>query len=161
MLTRLTRSAEAVGVAIFAALFGAFLLQIVFRYAVGHPLGWTDELALVLFPWAVFWACAFAVPWREHVSFDLLAQAAPPHARRVFGLVGAVLVAVLFAAALPATLDYVAFMARERTPVLGWRYDWVFACFPIFLAALAARALCRVAALLGSRWRERIGPGSE
>lgn len=161
MRTTLTRSAEGVGVAIFAAMFGAFLLQVLFRYAVGNPLGWTDELTLVLYPWVVFWACAFVVPWREHVSFDLLYQAAPPHARRVFGLAGCALVVGLFAAALPATVDYVLFMARERTPVLGWRYDWVFACFPIFLAAVAARAIHRIAALLGSGWEERIRPGSE
>jgi TRAP-type C4-dicarboxylate transport system permease small subunit len=157
----LAPTAEAIGVAIFAAMFGAFLLQVLFRYVLGSPLGWTDELSLVLYAWAVFWACAFAVPWREHVSFDLLYQVAPPHARRAFALIGAGLVAGLFVAALPATLDYVAFMARSRTPVLGWRYDWVFACFPIFLAAVAARAVHRIATLLRSGWEERIGAGSE
>jgi TRAP-type C4-dicarboxylate transport system permease small subunit len=160
-LARARQGAEFVGVGIFTALFGAFLLQVLFRYALNRPLGWTDEVSLVLYAWAIFWACAFVVPWREHVCFDLLFRAAPPPGRRVLGLAGAALIFGLTAAALPATVDFVAFMARERTPVLGWRYDYVFACFALFLAALAARAAVRIAELLGRRWRDHVASAHE
>lgn len=156
MTAWLRRGAEAVGVAIFTALFVAFLLQVLFRYALNRPLGWTDEVSLVFFAWAIFWACAFVVPWREHVSFDLVYRAASPPGRRVLGLLGAVIIFSLTAAALPATIDFVAFMARERTPVLGWRYDYVFTCFALFLGALAVRAAVQIACLLGRRWRDHV-----
>ncbi len=148
----LRKGAEVVGVAIFAAMFGTFLLQVFMRYALNRPLGWTDELTLILYPWAVFWACAFIVRYRDHVAFDLVYHAVSPPARRVFAVIGALTILALFAAALPATVDYVLFMARERSPVLGWRYDLVFACFPIFLVAVAAYMASRLRALLGRNW---------
>lgn len=134
------RVAEAVGVALFAGLFGAFLLQVFMRYVMNRPLGWTDELSLLLYPWAVFWTCAFILKDGEHVRFDVLTAAAGRRARRLFAAIGGLATLGLFAAALPDTLDWVRFMARERTPVLDWRYHYVFAVFPLFMAAVAGRA---------------------
>jgi TRAP-type C4-dicarboxylate transport system permease small subunit len=152
----LRKGAEAAGVAIFATMFGTFLLQVFMRYALNRPLGWTDELTLVLYPWAVFWACAFIVRFRDHVAFDLVYHAVSPPARRVFAILGLLTLLVLFVTALPATVDYVLFMARERTPVLGWRYDLIFACFPIFLAAIAVYSVTRLRTLLGRNWQDSL-----
>lgn len=148
----LRKAAEGVGVTFFAAMFLTFLLQVFMRYALNRPLGWTDELTLVLYPWAVFWACAFIVRFRDHVAFDLVYHAVSAPARRVFAVLGALVLLVLFATAIPATIDYVLFMARERTPVLGWRYDLIFACFPIFLVAIVVYAVGRLRALLSRNW---------
>jgi TRAP-type C4-dicarboxylate transport system permease small subunit len=153
---RLQKLAERIGVAIFAAMFASFLLQVFFRYVLNRPLGWTDELSLVLYPWAVFWACAFIVRLREHVAFDLVYHGAAPPVRRAFAVIGGAVLLVLFVTALPATVDYVVFMARERTPVLGWRYDLVFACFPIFLIALALQSAWRLRRLLGRSWQDSV-----
>ncbi len=152
----LRKAAEAVGVTFFAAMFLTFLLQVFMRYALNRPLGWTDELTLVLYPWAVFWACAFIVRFRDHVAFDLVYHAVSTPARRIFAILGALTLLVLFAAAIPATIDYVVFMARERTPVLGWRYDIIFACFPIFLIAVAVYAAARLKALLSRNWPDAL-----
>lgn len=153
---RLRQGTEAVGVALFAAMFATFLLQVCFRYALNRPLGWSDELALLLYPWSVFWACAFLVPLRAHVSFDLAYAAAPLRARRLLAALAAAILVGLFLYALPATLDYVRFMGRERTPVLGWRYDVLFACFPLFLMAVAARAGLRIRALARAGWESQV-----
>lgn len=155
-LTALRRGAEAAGVALFAAMFATFLLQVFFRYVLNRPLGWTDELTLLLYPWSVFWACAFLVPLRAHVSFDLAYAAAPLRGRRVLAALAAAILAGLFLYALPATLDFVRFMGRSRTPVLGWRYDILFACFPLFLMAVAARAGLRIRALARPGWASQV-----
>ena len=144
------------GVAIFATMFGAFLLQVFMRYVVNHPLGWTDELSLVTYVLGIFWAAAFMVSERDHVSLDLVYAALPDPGKRAFALAGTLLVAGLFVAALPATTDYVHFMARERTSVLGIRFDLVFAPFLLFLAAVTLRSLWRLGRLLGRRWRDEI-----
>jgi TRAP-type C4-dicarboxylate transport system permease small subunit len=152
----LGRGAERIGVTLFAALFGVFLLQVVMRYVVNRPLGWSDELALLLYPWAVFWAAAFLVPVKDHVAFDLLYQSVAPPVRRWFALAAAGVVVVLFIVALPKTADYVWFMRREGTPVLGVRYHYVFACFAIFLAAGIAVWGRRLLRLAGPGWREHV-----
>ena len=68
----LARGAEFVAAAMLAAMFLTFLLQIGGRYLFPRPLGWTVELCLTLWLWLVFWASAFCLRDRDHVSFDIL-----------------------------------------------------------------------------------------
>jgi TRAP-type C4-dicarboxylate transport system permease small subunit len=93
---------------------------------------------------------------RDHVAFDLLYAELGDRAKRMVAVAGTLVVAGLFAAALPATADYVRFMGRKRTAVLGIRFDLVFGCFLLFLAAVAARAVARLVRLLGARWRDAL-----
>jgi len=127
------RAAAAVSALLVAGVLGVVLLGVARRYLLGVPLSWTDELASVLFLWLVFWTAALAVPLREHVSFDLLTDALPACARRWIGIVTSLLVGMALLAALPKTIEYVAFLWRERTAALQWRLDFVYACFPLFI----------------------------
>lgn len=147
----LRRGADACGVALFAALFLVFLVQIGARFVFSRPLPWTDELAVVLYLWVILWAAAFVVPEREHVAFDLVWNAAGRKARRVMRVVGQALLGGLCAAALPACWDYVRFMAREGTPVLGVPFFVVFLPFVALLAAIVVR--CAWAVLQALRGR--------
>jgi TRAP-type C4-dicarboxylate transport system permease small subunit len=144
----LKRGADVVGVALFATLFVVFLVQIVARFGFDRPLPWTDELAVILYVWVILWAAAFMVPDREHVVFDLVFHAAGPVLRRWMLGLGSVAVGALAAWALPASWDYVRFMAREGTPVLGLPFMWVFLPFVLLLATLVARAAWRCWSLL-------------
>lgn len=156
MAKLLRRCADSVGVLLFAALFAVFVLQIAARFLFQRPLPWTDELAVVLYLWAILWGAAFVCREREHVAFDLLYQALPPPARRAMALLAALLVGGLLAWALPGSIDYIAFMRRESTAVLGLPLHWVFAPFALLLLALVARALWRIARLLGRDWKEAL-----
>jgi TRAP-type C4-dicarboxylate transport system permease small subunit len=104
-------------------------------------LPWTDELAVVLYVWIILWAGALMVPEREQVMFDLVWNAAPRALRRWMRLVGNAMIGGLSAWALPACWDYVHFMKREGTPVLGIPFMWVFLPFVILLLALVVRSV--------------------
>jgi len=129
------RAAAAVSALLVAAVLGVILLGVARRYVFGAPLSWSDELASVLFVWLVFWTSALTLPLREHVSFDLLTDALPASARRWIGFGTSLLVGMALLAALPKTIEYVAFLWRERTAALQWRLDFVYACFPLFIGA--------------------------
>lgn len=159
-MTRLLRAArlgaEWVAVAMFAAVFVIFCAKIVARY-VGHSgMAWADEVSIVLFIWIVFWANAFILSDREHIRFDLVTHAVPPRARRCMGIARGLIFAGLFAYVTPATFDYILFLWRERTPVLGMRLDWVYICFGIFIATVPLRSVWSVIRLCGPRWREQV-----
>ena len=139
MIQRLKRAAEGLGVGLFTALFGVFIVQIVARFGFNRPLPWTDELAVCLYVWAILWAAATLVPEREHVVFDLLWNACGRPARRVMRVAGNAMLGGLAAWALPGVWDYVHFMAREGTPVLGLSFQWVFMPFVLLLVALVLR----------------------
>ena len=148
MLAGLKRCADAVGAGLFAALFLTFLLQIGARFGFNRPLPWTDELAVILYIWAILWAAAFMVPAREHVVFDLVYNTLGRRGRRAMLVGGSLMIAGLAAWALPGCWDYVRFMAREGTPVLGLPFMWVFLPFVLLLAALVAVNLWRCWRLL-------------
>jgi TRAP-type C4-dicarboxylate transport system permease small subunit len=80
------------------------------------------------------------VPEREHVAFDLVWNAAGPRARKYMRAFGLIVVGGLAACAIPASLDFARFMAREGSPVLGLPLVWLFAPFVLLLAALVVRA---------------------
>jgi TRAP-type C4-dicarboxylate transport system permease small subunit len=148
MRSWLKRGADAVGAGLFAALFLTFILQITARFGFNRPLPWTDELAVILYVWAILWAAAFMVPAREHVVFDLVYNAVGKGTRRGMLLLGSVLIGALAAYAIPGSWDYVRFMAREGTPVLGLPFMWVFIPFVFLLLALVVRSAVHVVALL-------------
>jgi TRAP-type transport system small permease protein len=140
--------ADAIGAGLFAAMLLVFLVQITARFVFNRPLPWTDELAVVLYVWVILWAAAFMVPWREHVAFDLVYHALGPRTRRGMQIAGALLIGVLAAWALPGSWDYVRFMAREGTPVLGLPFSWVFLPFIALLVALIVRCAALLLRLL-------------
>jgi TRAP-type C4-dicarboxylate transport system permease small subunit len=133
--------ANAVGGLLFIALFLTFLVQISARFGFNQPLPWSDELAVILYLWVILWACAFVVPEKEHVMFDLVWNSVSPATRRLMRMVGHTLMGGLALAAIPASWEYVHFMAREQTAVLGLSFEWVFLPFVLLLFALAVRSM--------------------
>lgn len=151
------RAAEAVGVALFAALALTFVVQVAARFLFDRPLPWTDELAVVLYLACVLWAGGVLVPWREHVAMDVAYVVASRRVKRGMVFVGAACVAGLAAAALPATLDYLADLRRDRTPVLGWSMAVVYSPFVILLGAMVLRGAAAAWAALRGRLPEDDG----
>ena len=134
------KTANAIGGGLFLTLFIVFVIQVMARFGLNKPLAWTDELAVILYVWIILWAAAFMVPEREHVAFDLLWNSAGTRTRRAMQMVGQMLIGGLALCAVPATWDYVTFMKREGTPVLGLPFMWVFLPFVFLLVALVVRS---------------------
>ncbi len=155
-MVRAARIAEALCAAGFAGVFVVFVYKIAMRYFAHDAVAWADEVSVVLFVWIVFIANGLVVQDRHQIAFDLFYRHAGPNAQRWIGMFRALLIGAILAAALPGALDYIAFLWRERTPVLLWRLDFVYACFGIFLAATLARLALRVIQLARPGWREHI-----
>lgn len=156
MLVFPRRAANALGVLLFALLFLVFVVQVTARFAFNTPLTWTDEAAVILYLWVVLWGAAVVCHDREHVAFDLLYHGAPARVRRVMALLACALVGVLAAWALPGSVDYIHFMRRESSPVMGLPLNWVFAPFALLLLALVVRYAIRIVRLLGRDWEAHL-----
>ncbi|MCF3639657.1 TRAP transporter small permease [Rhizobium sp. TRM95111] len=140
--------ADDVAAAMLAAMFAAFLLQIVTRYVFNNPLGWTQELCVTAWLWLVFWGSAFVLGEKDQVKFDLLYYAVGARTRRVFALVSAVALTAGFAASFPATLDYITFYKIKKSAMLGIRLDVVFSVYALFAVAVIVRGALRVIHIL-------------
>ena len=155
-IERAQRVAEMVATVLFAAIFVIFLYAIFSRYALNKPVAWPDELNMVLLLWATFLVDALVLSEREQVSFDAVYDVVGPRSRRLIGIAASIVLGALFAAALPIVIDYVHFLARERTVVLQWRLDLVYICFVIFWVAVIVRSVAKLALLIGPDWQRHV-----
>jgi TRAP-type C4-dicarboxylate transport system permease small subunit len=124
-----------------AVMFGAFVLQIAFRYLLNWPTGWTNEISVILWIWLVFWGASFVLGEEDEIRFDLIFAPAPRRVRRGMIVVTAVALIALYAVSLPAIYDYVSFMRVERTAYLKIRFDWLYAIFVVFVVSAIVRYL--------------------
>ena len=147
----LRRRAEDVAAAMLAVMFAAFLLQILFRYVLNFPVGWTSELTLVMWLWLVLWGAAFVTPEHGEIRFDLLIGIARRRLRIAMGVATALALLVLYGASLPATYKYVAFMKVEKSSYLKIRMDWLFSIYLLFLVAILVRYVWLLAQLVRGR----------
>ena len=150
------RVAQAIASLLFAGVFLVFCYKIIMRYAAHDAVAWADEICVVLFIWIIFWANALLVPDAAQIRFDLLYRAFGPSGQRWIALLRAALIGGLLATSLPGVIDYTLFLWRERTPVLGLRLDYVYACFGLFVAASVVRAVYQILRLLGRNWRRAL-----
>ena len=136
---RAYRFAEFVAAMLLAAMFLAFMAQIVFRYLFNFPIGWTSELTVITWLWLVLWGAAFVVTEAEEIRFDLIYSAVGAHTRRIMAIVTAVAILVLYGMSLPAVVDYVSFMKVQSKAYLKIRFDWLYANYVNFAVAVLVR----------------------
>lgn len=149
----LRRGAENILAALLGLLFVAFIVQIAFRYLLNFPIGWTSELSVVAWLWLVLWGAAFVAKESEEIRFDLISGAEGPRTARVMGIVTGICIVILYAASLPATVKYVAFMKVERSSYLHIRFDVLYSIYVLFVVAVVVRYLRIV-------WRLLRGAGA-
>jgi len=137
----LYRRGENVLAAMLVAMFAAFILQIVFRYLLNLPIGWTNEVSSILWIWMVLWGAAFVLREDEEIRFDLIFAHVRPRSRRRMFLLSAIVLVALYGLSLPAAVDYVAFMRVEKTAYLKIRMDWLFSIYIVFVVAVLVRYL--------------------
>jgi TRAP-type C4-dicarboxylate transport system permease small subunit len=133
------RRAENVLAAMLAIMFVAFIIQIVFRYLINLPIGWTQEITVIMWIWLVLWGAAFVIREAEEVRFDVIYGAAGPQARRVMCVITAAALVGLYGISLPAVVDYVAFMKVESSAYLKVRFDLLFSIYVVFAVAVIVR----------------------
>lgn len=152
--------AENVAAAMLAVMFCAFMLQIITRYVLNNPLGWTLEVCLTAWLWLVLWGGGLILQERDHVRFDILYQGVRPGIRRIFAIVSALALIAAVATALPASLDYITFYEIKSSSTLGIRLDYVFSVYAIFSVALIVRYAVRLWHLLRGADVDKLDQGA-
>jgi len=135
------RRSENVIAALLGIMFVAFIIQIVFRYFLNLPTGWTTELVLICWLWLVLWGTAFALKEKDEIRFDIFLAAAGPRTRRAMAIVISLATVALYGFSLPATYKYVTFMKVEKSSYLDIRLDWLYSIYIIFMVAIILRYL--------------------
>ena len=156
LAAKLKRGAELASAAMFAAMLGAFIIQVASRYVFDAPVAWTIEVCSITYIWIVFFASATILTPRQHITFDMLYGHVGPKTQRAFAIVTSATILAVFLAGLPGTLEYVRFVGRKFTLVMHIRLDLVYSCFAIFMVGAILGAAIRLRRLLGRDWRSEL-----
>ena len=143
-LAGLRKVAEVISVALFAALFLTFVAQVFWRYVLNAPLVWTLEVAGILFVTLSLFTAATQMPFREHVSLDLVVDLFPPVVRRILRTISLTLFAVVMVLSLPDTVAVLKWMFRERTYAIDFNLGYLFVLLIVFVVAYVLRAVIGV-----------------
>jgi TRAP-type transport system small permease protein len=125
----------------FAVVVGAFIWTVFCRYVLHDPSTKSEEIAIVVYLWVVTVGASLAIKLDEHIAFDLLTSLLPTRPAALIAGTGALIAAAVLLIALPYTLDYIAFLWREKTTVLRLPLNWLYFCFGIMQAALGVKLL--------------------
>jgi TRAP-type C4-dicarboxylate transport system permease small subunit len=73
--------------AITAVMTVCLFAQVLFRFFIGWPLDWTDEVAINLLVWLCYFGSSLAVKQRRHLRIDIIPYFLSPRMRSVFDLI--------------------------------------------------------------------------
>ena len=119
----LRQRAENIAAIMLAVMFGAFIVQVAFRYLFNMPVGGASELTILMWLWIVLWT--------------VFAAAA---------------LLFLYGYSLPAVWDYVTFMKVQDTSYLDIRYDYVYSIYIVFAVAVLIRYAWLFLGAVSGKW---------
>lgn len=139
------RRAEDIAAVLLLSMAVSFLVQIIWRYVLNEPQGWTVEYVAIAWVWGILFGYAFVVRDADIIRLDIVYNALPYKGRAWADIVGGLIVAGLLAYSFPASVEYVNFMGIERTAFLQIGFNWVFAIYLPFVVVVILRTLFNVA----------------
>jgi len=71
------------GIVLGASLTINMIVAVLFRYALGRPIFWADDVSLYLFCWLTFIGSALAVRRKEMAAVTILLEKLPPLLRKI------------------------------------------------------------------------------
>jgi TRAP-type C4-dicarboxylate transport system permease small subunit len=130
-------------IAVFVALFLAFLTNVFFRYVVKDPQNWTFEFSVNAFVVVGLLGACAAYRKEDHVVFDLLYTRLNARGQNILRVVGYIIVIIFFSTALPGSMRYLVKLPAV-TSIMRIPLRFVFVAYPILLISTVIRSAYRL-----------------
>lgn len=124
-----------------AVIFVILTANTVLRYVGGTGLQWANELPELLFPWLVMAGVVLAAEKGGHIATVFLMEALPRPVQRIVGVLGWLVVAVLYGTLAKATYSMLEIVNDEKSPILQVPGSVTYACVMGGMAMLGMLAL--------------------
>lgn len=120
---------------LLGTIFTVLTATVFFRYVLGSPITWTEELLTMVFTWMVFIGSSAALATHQHIRIDILLRVLPKRLELLAALAAVVVCLGVFAVATFYGFRYVRTTWGDLTPMLGLT-------FGIYTLALPVTSLC-------------------
>ena len=144
-------AAETVVVVLMAIMVATLAVQVFFRFVIGDPLSWTEELARYAFVWITFLGAAVAYRHRAHIVVDIMLHLVPTRARAPLAWVVEGLVAVTLVILIREGLRMVETTSNVRATMLQIPMSYIYAAIPVSAALMLVYQIERLVGVLRSR----------
>jgi len=128
-------------IALAVTMLAALSLQVFMRFAIGHALSWSEELALACFSWSMLLAIALGVRDRIHVRMDLLTDTFPRPVQVGLEKLIALAIAGLGLFLAWSGTNYVQDAFGSTSAAIGYPTAYLYACAPVCGVLIALFAL--------------------
>jgi TRAP-type C4-dicarboxylate transport system permease small subunit len=125
------RGIEVLLAVLIATIAVILVLEVAFRYLLGHSLLWAEEFSRFLFLWTTFIGAGAAVGKGMHFSLRSLVEVLPTGPRRVAGLVNALAVGALAVLFVVEGWRLARFAAPQMSTVLDISRFWFYLAIPV------------------------------
>ncbi len=132
---------EAVAAGLMATMCIIVFLGVFFRYVLGDPLTWTEEIARLCLVWITFLGTYLAYRRNLHISIDLVQRRLSRSARQIIHLIVLVLVGMFMTMLMIQGAHYSKAFLGSATPLLGVPLGLVYAALPLCAALLLVTIL--------------------
>jgi TRAP-type C4-dicarboxylate transport system permease small subunit len=143
-------------IALMTAITLVVFAQVLFRYALGWPLAWTEEVGRFGLIWLSFLGAAALVARSQHIAVTILTDLLPARGRALVASLADLAILVLLWIMLDGGLAIVRNEWAQRAPATSWPMGIVYLVIPISAALML---LWVAAGLLGRLAALRPGPG--
>lgn len=132
-----------VGAVISGSMFVVLGMQVVSRYVFNKSFSWSEELALILFVWSIYFGAVAAVKRHQHLRLEILVDKLKPKARLVFDIIANVFFAAFSCIVIVGVMPIVQRLMRSgtSTAVLGIP-KWInYSILPVMFALMFFRLI--------------------
>jgi TRAP-type C4-dicarboxylate transport system permease small subunit len=133
--------------ALVAAMTVIVFAQVIFRYVLGSPLVWSEELARYLFVWVTMIGAAAAVRLGQHFGLDILVKPLPAAARKAVGFGASTIVAIVAGFLLWQGLKEAAGAMNHVASSLEIRMVWFYSAIPVGATLMLWHVFARLVVL--------------
>lgn len=112
-------------------MFSVVMAVVFTRYVIDLPFFWGEEFARFCMFYMICLGSAVALREGGHIRLTILADMLPPTPRRALEFLIDLLVLGVVIAIFWHGLDLAVFDGDMKTPVLRWKYFWIWLGFPI------------------------------
>jgi len=149
---------EAVVAGLMATMCITVFLGVVFRYVLGDPLTWAEEVGRLSLVWVTFLGAYLAYRRNVHISIDLIRTRTSRGTQRIIHLVSMILIGLFMAMLLVQGGNYSRAVLGSATPLLGIPLGVVYAALPVCAALLLVTILLDLVDFLRGRSPEDEAP---
>lgn len=70
------------------AMIVILLLQVISRYVFNNAFSWSEEIAIILFIWSVYFGATAAIKTKQHLKLEIILDKVRPKTRLILELIG-------------------------------------------------------------------------